>query len=279
MNMLVIAEGIETSAQAEALRRLGCSAGRATSGRGRWTPSTRSNSSSGGAATPSRRAPSGRAVPQLRPSHCLPDDDAGPAPRRHRLSRLPFGPRVGEAGAQAPCRTSAVETPRKQAKGDPGALVVRCASTSTIRATSSTRCSRLPASPGRGPPCSRGASGASTRPICSGVSRPPSGSCSRWASRSTSTGRRHRADLPFDVVPRIVEAREWDTLERGLVQRVRALNLFIGDIYGPQRILEAGVVPRELVLSAASYLPPCHGLRPPRDIWCHVVGLRPRPRP
>ncbi len=78
--------------------------------------------------------------------------------------------------------------------------------------------------------------------------------------------------FPFDLVPRIVEAREWETLEKGLVQRVRALNLFIGDIYGAQKILEAGIVPRELVLSAASYLPQCHGLRPPRDIWCHVVG-------
>jgi uncharacterized circularly permuted ATP-grasp superfamily protein len=78
--------------------------------------------------------------------------------------------------------------------------------------------------------------------------------------------------FPFDVVPRIVEAREWEGLERGLVQRVRALNLFIGDVYGDQRILKAGVVPKELVLSAASYLPPCAGLRPPRDIWCHVVG-------
>ncbi len=78
--------------------------------------------------------------------------------------------------------------------------------------------------------------------------------------------------FPFDVVPRIVEAGEWQNLERGLAQRVRALNCFIGDIYGEQRILGAGVVPRELVLSASSYLPACAGLRPPRDIWCHVVG-------
>ncbi len=78
--------------------------------------------------------------------------------------------------------------------------------------------------------------------------------------------------FPFDVVPRIVEAKEWDVLERGLEQRVRALNLFIADVYGAQKILEAGVVPRDLVLSAASYLPQCRGLVPPRDIWCHVVG-------
>lgn len=78
--------------------------------------------------------------------------------------------------------------------------------------------------------------------------------------------------FPFDLVPRIVEAREWAVLERGLAQRVRALNLFLGDIYGEQRILAAGVVPREIVLSATSYLPACAGLHPPRDIWCHVVG-------
>lgn len=78
--------------------------------------------------------------------------------------------------------------------------------------------------------------------------------------------------LPFDLVPRIIESREWDRLERGLVQRVRALNLFIDDVYHHQRILDAGVVPRELVLSAAGYRPECAGLDPPLGVWVHVAG-------
>jgi uncharacterized circularly permuted ATP-grasp superfamily protein len=78
--------------------------------------------------------------------------------------------------------------------------------------------------------------------------------------------------FPFDVVPRIVEAAEWTTIERGLQQRIRALNLFIDDVYNDGRILEDRVVPRELVLGASSYLAPCAGLKPPRGVWCHVVG-------
>ncbi len=78
--------------------------------------------------------------------------------------------------------------------------------------------------------------------------------------------------FPFDVIPRIVEAAEWATIERGLKQRIRALNLFIDDVYNAGRILNDRVVPRELVLGAASYLTPCAGLQPPRGVWCHIVG-------
>ncbi|MGA2448346.1 MAG: circularly permuted type 2 ATP-grasp protein [Polyangiaceae bacterium] len=78
--------------------------------------------------------------------------------------------------------------------------------------------------------------------------------------------------LPFDMIPRIVPADEWRTLERGLVQRTRALDLFIDDIYHSQRILADGSVPRELVESATSFLKPCVGLTPPRGIWCHISG-------
>jgi uncharacterized circularly permuted ATP-grasp superfamily protein len=78
--------------------------------------------------------------------------------------------------------------------------------------------------------------------------------------------------LPFDMIPRIVRADEWNALERGLAQRARALDLFIDDVYHSQRILGAGVVPRELVESATSYLRPCIGLTPPRGIWCHISG-------
>ena len=78
--------------------------------------------------------------------------------------------------------------------------------------------------------------------------------------------------FPFDVVPRIVSAQEWETIEQGLKQRIQALNLFIADIYHDQQILRDGVVPRELLASARSYRPECVGLEPPRGIWCHITG-------
>jgi len=78
--------------------------------------------------------------------------------------------------------------------------------------------------------------------------------------------------FPFDLIPRIIPANEWDHIERGLKQRVHALNCFIDDIYHDQNILKSGVIPREVVLSAASYRRQCHGLNPPRGVWCHVTG-------
>src|SRR5262245_59858995 len=78
--------------------------------------------------------------------------------------------------------------------------------------------------------------------------------------------------FPFDVIPRIVEASDWKVLERGLRQRVYALNLFLNDIYHEQKIVKDGVVPRELIESARSFRPQCVGLNPPRGIWCHVTG-------
>jgi uncharacterized circularly permuted ATP-grasp superfamily protein len=78
--------------------------------------------------------------------------------------------------------------------------------------------------------------------------------------------------FPFDLVPRIVPAAEWDRIERGLTQRIHALNEFIDDIYHGQKILKDGVVPREVIRSAASYRPQCEGLNPPRRVWCHITG-------
>ena len=78
--------------------------------------------------------------------------------------------------------------------------------------------------------------------------------------------------LPFDLVPRVIPAKEWSRLSKGLAQRTRALNLFIDDIYHAKRILSDGVVPREIVLSATSYLPGCEGLDPPGGVWCHING-------
>jgi uncharacterized circularly permuted ATP-grasp superfamily protein len=77
---------------------------------------------------------------------------------------------------------------------------------------------------------------------------------------------------PFDIIPRIVPAEEWRTIDRGLKQRIRALNLFIDDIYNEQRILKDGVVPEHLLFSGQNYLAQCRGLKPPRGVWCHVTG-------
>ena len=78
--------------------------------------------------------------------------------------------------------------------------------------------------------------------------------------------------LPFDIVPRVVPAAEWDHIERGLRQRIYALNLFLDDVYHDAKILKDGVVPRELVIGAPLYRAQCAGLNPPRGIWCHVTG-------
>ncbi len=78
--------------------------------------------------------------------------------------------------------------------------------------------------------------------------------------------------IPFDLIPRIVEAREWGVIERGLKQRVRALNLFIDDIYHAQQIVRDGIVPADLINSATSLRAPCMGLNPPKGIWCHISG-------
>ncbi len=63
--------------------------------------------------------------------------------------------------------------------------------------------------------------------------------------------------FPFDIIPRIVAAAEWAKLEQGLKQRIRALNLFIADIYDQQQIIKDGVIPAELINSAKGFLKPC----------------------
>jgi uncharacterized circularly permuted ATP-grasp superfamily protein len=78
--------------------------------------------------------------------------------------------------------------------------------------------------------------------------------------------------FPFDLVPRIVAAAEWSHIERGLKQRITALNLFINDLYHDQKILKDGVLPAEIVLASKAYRKQCVGFNPPRGIWCHVTG-------
>lgn len=78
--------------------------------------------------------------------------------------------------------------------------------------------------------------------------------------------------FPFDIIPRIISAQEWQILEGGLKQRIQALNLFLNDMYGEQRILNDGKIPHEVVFSATGFLKPCIGLKPPSDVWCHITG-------
>ncbi|MDA0657866.1 MAG: circularly permuted type 2 ATP-grasp protein [Planctomycetota bacterium] len=78
---------------------------------------------------------------------------------------------------------------------------------------------------------------------------------------------------PFDLLPRIIDGTEWSRVERGLEQRVRALNLFIDDIYNEQHIIRDGVVPRELILTARTMRQQMVGFRPPQGAWCHISGV------
>jgi len=79
--------------------------------------------------------------------------------------------------------------------------------------------------------------------------------------------------IPFDVIPRIFPASEWATLERGLRQRVAALNRFIHDIYHGQDIIRAGVIPPDQIYNNAQYRPEMLGVDVPRDIYAHVAGI------
>jgi uncharacterized circularly permuted ATP-grasp superfamily protein len=78
--------------------------------------------------------------------------------------------------------------------------------------------------------------------------------------------------FPFDIVPRVVGWMMWRHIEAGLKQRIRALNLFINDVYNGKEILKDGVVPRDLIEDASTYLEPCVGLKPPGGVWCHITG-------
>ena len=78
--------------------------------------------------------------------------------------------------------------------------------------------------------------------------------------------------IPFDVVPRILSAREWRKLSKGIEQRVRAINAFLYDIYHRQEILRAGRVPVELIANNAAFLPQMIGVNPPGGIYTHIIG-------
>jgi len=78
---------------------------------------------------------------------------------------------------------------------------------------------------------------------------------------------------PFDLLPRIVEGKEWGPIEKGLKQRIEALNLFVDDIYNDQKIIRDGVVPAELLHGSATFREQMKGFHAPQGVWCHISGV------
>src|SRR5665647_605884 len=128
--------------------------------------------------------------------------------------------------------------------------------------------------------------------------RPPYGELSRWLAElppEVLNYRRREAELifrrigitfavygeadaqewliPFDVIPRIISGAEWRLLEKGLTQRVKAINLFLKDVYGAREILRAGVVPNDLIFRNPAFRPEMSGQSVPHDIYVHIVGI------
>ena len=135
-------------------------------------------------------------------------------------------------------------------------------------------------------------------PAGDGVVRPPYGRLKRWLDESPADlieTRRRQAELffrrigitfavygdpdsserliPFDLIPRVIAKSEWTALEKGLRQRVLALNAFLADIYGPQECLKAGVVPADLVLRNPHFLLEMAGRPAPHGIYVHIAGI------
>src|SRR5665213_2190464 len=78
--------------------------------------------------------------------------------------------------------------------------------------------------------------------------------------------------FPFDVIPRVVEAKEWEQIEKGLIQRIQALNLFIDDIYHDQKIIKDKIIPEDMIKTSAGYRVQCKGINVAKKVWIHVTG-------
>ncbi len=130
-----------------------------------------------------------------------------------------------------------------------------------------------------------------------GRARPGMGQLARFLKLSTARDlneRKHAAELaiktlgisftvysegdnidrewPFDIIPRIIREREWQYIHRGLVQRLRALNMFINDVYNEGRILKDKRIPSDLLKSSRDYRKECQGIRPVAETWAHICG-------
>ncbi len=83
----------------------------------------------------------------------------------------------------------------------------------------------------------------------------------------------HEQLFPFDAIPRVIEADEFDYLEKGLKQRVVALNLFLKDIYSKKQIVKDGVIPEDFIFASSGYMLECEGVSPVKDIYSHISGI------
>ncbi|MCQ2194054.1 MAG: circularly permuted type 2 ATP-grasp protein [Paludibacteraceae bacterium] len=79
--------------------------------------------------------------------------------------------------------------------------------------------------------------------------------------------------FPFDSIPRVIPKTQWDFLEKGLKQRVKALNMFLWDIYHEKNIIKDGIVPEEFVYSSKGYMPECEGVDPVGKVYAHIAGI------
>ena len=79
--------------------------------------------------------------------------------------------------------------------------------------------------------------------------------------------------FPFDAIPRVIQKEEFDYLERGLKQRVMALNLFLDDIYHDKKIVRDQVIPEDFIFASSGYLPAREGVTPPKKIYAHISGI------
>jgi len=77
---------------------------------------------------------------------------------------------------------------------------------------------------------------------------------------------------PFDIIPRIISAKEWQVTDAGLKQRVKALNMFIDDIYGKQQIIKDGIFPKDVLDQSANFRKQCMGINPALGVWAHICG-------
>jgi uncharacterized circularly permuted ATP-grasp superfamily protein len=79
--------------------------------------------------------------------------------------------------------------------------------------------------------------------------------------------------FPFDIIPRILTKQEWNEVETGIAQRLKALNLFLEDIYNEQLIIKEGIIPAALIATCPHYIPEVHGIKLPHDIHVHIAGI------
>lgn len=87
-----------------------------------------------------------------------------------------------------------------------------------------------------------------------------------------SEGKNIDRDWPYDIIPRIFPSREWVTIEKGLEQRLAALNHFINDIYNEQKIIKDEVIPKDILKTSKNFREECIGMQPVFGVWAHICG-------